>query len=125
MKKILIVEDDQLLHKVYQEVLSKEGFDVLTASTGPMGLELAKAHVPDLILLDVMIPGGINGFDVLEQIKRDKVTAQIPVIIISNLDSEKTTALNIGAIDYIFKSTSSIDDVIAKVKKYTIPTQTS
>lgn len=119
MKTILIIEDDSLLQKVYQEVLSKVGFDVITAATGPMGLELIKTHKPSLVLLDVMIPGGMNGFDILEQVKRDPGLQSIPVVVISNLDSEKSTAMSIGATDYIFKATTSIDEVVDKVKKYT------
>lgn len=119
MKTILIIEDDNLLQKVYQEVLSKSGFDVVTASTGPMGLELIKTHKPSLVLLDVMIPGGMNGFDILEQVKRDPDLHTIPIVVISNLDTEKSTAMSIGATDYIFKATTSIDEVVEKVKKYT------
>ncbi len=119
MKTILIIEDDSLLQKVYQEVLSKSGFDVLTAATGPMGLELIKTHKPSLVLLDVMIPGGMNGFDILEQVKRDPELKDIPIVVISNLDTEKSTAMSIGATDYIFKATTSIDEVVEKVKKYT------
>lgn len=121
MAKILIVEDDNLLSKVYDEVLTKEGFVVLTAATGAMGLELAKKEKPDLVLLDVMIPGGMNGFDVLEQIRRTEDIKATPVLIISNLDSEKNTAMQIGATDYVFKASTSIDELIAKVKKYVTP----
>ncbi len=119
MVRVLIVEDDNLLSKVYQEVLSKNGFEVNTATTGPMGLELIKSWSPNLVLLDVMIPGGMNGFDILEQVKADPSLKAIPIVVISNLDSEKRTALSIGATDYIFKANTSIDEVVEKVRKYT------
>lgn len=118
MDKILIVEDDNLLAKVYAEVLAKEGYQVSTATTGAMGLELAKKEKPDIVLLDVMIPGGMNGFDVLEQIRRTQDIRNTPVLIISNLDSEKNTAMQIGATDYVFKASTSIDELVDKVKKY-------
>ncbi len=121
MKKILIIEDDPLLLKVYQEVLEKTGYTVLTATTGPSGMDAIIAHRPNLVLLDLMIPGGLNGFDILSDMKKRQELSAIPVIVISNLDSEKEVALEIGAVDYIFKPSSNIDEIVDTIQKYVTP----
>lgn len=116
MKKILIVEDDLHLQVIYQESLAPLGAEVLLAITGAQGLQMAKEKKPDLIILDIMLPLGMNGFDVLEQLKRDPELKNIPVVVLTNLDSERKTALDIGAVDYLVKANTSIADVVARVK---------
>lgn len=118
MKKILVVEDEAELQQIYLERLSQDGYKVLQAFDGKQGLALAKSEKPNLILLDIMLPGGMNGFDVLEQIKIDRDLFNIPVLMLTNLDTERQTALSIGAVDYIVKAESSIDSVMQKVKQY-------
>jgi DNA-binding response OmpR family regulator len=114
--KILIVEDDDQLQKSYEKLFSAEGFQVIQAFTATQGIELAHSEVPNLILLDIMLPGGSNGFDVLEQIKRDRDLFNIPVIMLTNLDSERQSALSIGAADYLIKANTSIEDLLKKAK---------
>ncbi len=118
MKNILIVEDDTALQKILTEKLTGVGIGVMTASTGQEALTKIKVDQPDLILLDIMLPGGMNGFDVLEQLKANETYKSIPVIVLTNLDTEQKTALDIGAIDYIVKPNISIDEVVLKIKNH-------
>jgi DNA-binding response OmpR family regulator len=117
-KSILIVEDDNNLQNIYQQKLKSEGFEIYQALTGQQALTLAKEKRPDLILLDIMLPEGMNGFDVFEQIKLDSNLMDVPVIVFTNLDSERDTALSMGAVDYIVKANTSIDDLAIKVKSH-------
>lgn len=121
MGKILIVEDDSQLQDIYNRKLTREGNEVILATTGEEGLLKVKQNIPDIILLDVMLPGGQNGFDVLEQIKRDPNLSKIPILILTNLDTEQETAMSIGANDYIIKANTSLDEMVAKVNKYLKP----
>jgi DNA-binding response OmpR family regulator len=117
-KKILIVEDDHALQTIYGNKFDQEGFEVLQAYTGQQGLTLAKDRVPDLILLDVMLPEGMNGFDFLEQIRLDERLKKVPVILFTNLDSEKNVAFSMGAVDYVVKANTSIEELVKKVKSH-------
>lgn len=119
-KKILIVEDDPFIIKAYTLKLGKEGFTVNYVSDGLAAIEsLKKGEFPDLILLDLMLPK-MNGFDILKEISQNHQWKNIPVLILSNLNSEEDVAKGkkLGASDYIAKADTSIDDVIAKIKKY-------
>lgn len=117
MKKILFIEDDTEMQKIYAEAFSNESIETIPAYTVDSGLQLANTHKPDLIILDIMLPGGKNGFDALEILVKDEDLKKIPVLILSNLDSEKKVALEIGAKDYLVKANTSIDQVVAKVKE--------
>src|SRR3990167_6266002 len=101
MKTILIIEEDQSLLKAYREMFKPEEFSVVQATTGQEGLTLVGSEKPDVILLDIMLPGGMNGFDVLEQLESNPLTRNIPVIVLTNLDSEEKVAKSIGATDYL------------------------
>lgn len=118
MKKILIIEDDVHLRQIYNTMLAGEGYEVEQVASGMEGLTKATQIIPDLILLDIMLPGGMNGFDLLEQLKRNPATEKIPVLVLTNLDNAKATALSIGAVDYFVKTNSSIEDVVSKIKEY-------
>ena len=115
MKKILVIDEDSSLLKIYQEMFSPEEIKVVSAKTGQEGLALVQSEKPDLIMLDIMLPGGMNGFDVLEKLKADPVTEQIPVIVLTNLDSEGKTAKTIGARYYIVKANTTKDEIIKLV----------
>lgn len=119
MAQILIIEDDTTLQKVYAEVLKQEGFVTAVAGTGKEAFKLLKESHPSLILLDIMLPGGINGFDILSQVKLNAELANIPVIVLSNLDSERQAALDYGASDYFFKATMDLHTLIEKIKHLT------
>lgn len=116
--KILIVEDDQQLRDMYIRKLTFEKFHPVGAVNGEEGLRLARSEHPDLILLDVMLPGNMNGFDVLEVLKRDPDLKDIPVIMSTNLNTEEIVAKNIGASDYLVKANTSLDDVIKKIRQH-------
>ena len=117
-KKILIVEDNKLLQQVYFDRLVKEGFLVLQAFTGQQGLALATNYNPDLIILDIMLPGGLNGFDVLSQLRANSSFKHTPILMKTDLKDEKKTAESMGASDYIIKDEKNIDETISKIKSY-------
>jgi DNA-binding response OmpR family regulator len=117
-KKILIVEDDKFLRELIVKKLSSEGYEVPEAVNGEEGVKKIEEEKPDLVLLDLILPG-MDGFEVLTQIKKNSELAQIPVIILSNLgqkeDIEK--GLNLGAVDYLIKAHFTPNEIIEKVKK--------
>ncbi|MDP2930741.1 MAG: response regulator [bacterium] len=114
--KILIVEDDRFLRELIGKKLDVEGYQVCEAIDGEQGVRAAKSEKPDLVLLDLILPG-IDGFEVLSRIKQDIETKQIPVIILSNLgqkeDIEK--GFNLGAADYLIKAHFTPKEVAEKV----------
>jgi len=116
MQKILLIEDDAHLVNVFKTVLSKEGYEVLVAATGQEGLSIIKSTPPSLVVLDIMLPGGMNGFDILEEMKRVKETATIPVLVLTNLDTEEEVARQIGVSDYLVKVNTSNAEVVKRVK---------
>jgi DNA-binding response OmpR family regulator len=117
MKKVLVVEDDEDTQKIYQQAFTQAGFQTIPAFDAESALPLALNQLPDLIVLDIMLPGKLNGFDVLEQIKKSEETAKIPVLVLTNLESEKKVAMDIGAADYFIKANTSINDVVERAKQ--------
>lgn len=117
--KVFIVEDDAFLSKAYQAKLAREGMNVETAADGEVALRQIPGAKPDIILLDLMLPK-VNGFEILEKIKKNEELKNVPVIILSNLgqdaDIERGKAL--GAIDYLVKTNVKLDDVVRKIKQY-------
>ena len=103
--RVLIVEDDQLIQRMYATMFGIRKYEVALASDGVEGLEKAKNFKPTVILLDIMMPL-MNGFDTLDKLKADPSTKDIPVIMLSNLadDTDVQKALSKGAIKYIIKS---------------------
>ena len=104
-EKILIIDDEQDLVKLVKEILELEDFEVSSAYDGEEGLRKAISEIPDLILLDIKMPG-INGFQVLERLKIDKATSHIPVVMLttSTLRRDRDKAFDLGAVDYVIKS---------------------
>src|SRR5574340_1814087 len=92
MKKILFIDDDNKVLEIYEEIFKTADMAVITAVTGKEGLALALSEKPDLIILDIMLPGGLNGFDVLKQLKSNPQVKGVPVVVLTNLDSEEKTA---------------------------------
>ena len=119
--KILIIEDDQRINKVYTAKLSIEGIEVSTALDGEEGLRRIYDEKPDLILLDLMLPKK-SGFEILKEIKKDEKIKDIPVLILSNLAQEKEIeeGLALGAQDYLVKPEISLSEVVDKVKEWII-----
>lgn len=118
-KKILLLEDDMVLSQMYKDKLAHAGYDIVGTDTGSKALTMLKSYLPDIILLDIMLPGGMNGFDFLQIIKKDQKFKNVPVIVLTNLDTERKTALELGAVDYIVKSETPLDDLVNLIKKYT------
>ncbi|MBJ8434618.1 response regulator [Acinetobacter pittii] len=104
MARILIVDDSPTETFRFKEILTKHGYDVLEASNGADGVTLAKAEQPDLVLMDVVMPG-VNGFQATRQITRDEHTKHIPVVIVSTKDqaTDRVWGKRQGAIDYLIK----------------------
>jgi len=118
MAKILIVEDDPLMSRMYQTIFTFEKYTVVTAENGLVGLEKARSEKPTLILLDVMMPK-MNGLEVLEKLKADPDTKKIPVIVLTNLAGTRDAevALTKGAVKYIIKSEYEPKQVADMVKE--------
>jgi len=116
-KTILIVEDDKFLRELIVQKLLKEGYDISEAIDGEEGIKKIKTEKPDLILLDLILPG-IDGFEVLSRMKADEKLAKIPVIILSNLGQreEIERGLKLGANDYMIKAHFTPREIIDKIK---------
>lgn len=124
LTKILIIENDKFLLKLYSEKLKREGFDVSEAITGNEGLNKVAAQKPNLIILDLILPGK-DGFEVLSEIKLNPATKNIPVIILSNLgqESDVKRGLELGAVNYIIKTDFSIGQLPQLVKEGLVKAQ--
>ena len=118
MKKILFVEDESALQKTFGEILKQEGYEMISALDGEIGLRLAKTKKPDLILLDLILPK-VNGFEVLKKLKEDVETKDIPVIVLTNLEEigDVDKAIELGATTYLVKADYSLEEVVEKIKK--------
>ncbi len=118
MTKVLVVEDDALMSRMYQKIFSFEGYEVEMAGDGEEGLEKAKTVKPTIVLLDVMMPK-LNGLQVLEKLKMDPDTKSIPVVMLTNLAGQQDaeTALTKGAVKYIVKSEHEPKEVADMVKE--------
>ncbi|MBU4332047.1 response regulator [Patescibacteria group bacterium] len=115
--KILLIEDDSFLANLYIGKFSNEGFAVIRASHGEEGLTLAKKIRPRAILLDLLLPG-LDGFSVLQSLKKDLATQEIPVIVLTNSGEEENInkALDLGAADYLIKVNFLPSEVVEKVR---------
>ena len=104
MAKVMIVDDSPTEVHVLQTMLTKNGHEVVVATSGEEGVEMAKKEMPDLILMDVVMPG-MNGFQATRQISKNTETSSIPVIMVTTKDQEtdKVWAMRQGAKDYIVK----------------------
>jgi DNA-binding response OmpR family regulator len=114
---ILVAEDDKYISIAYKDGLVRAGFDVVTAMDGLETITKIKSDKPDIILLDLIMPIK-NGFEVLEEIKKDSSLKAIPVIILSNLgqDTDISKGKELGAADYLIKADFSMKEVIEKIR---------
>ncbi|PSO45746.1 MAG: response regulator, partial [Parcubacteria group bacterium SW_6_46_9] len=112
---ILLVEDDTFLIDILVQKFQSDGYEVIHAGDGEAALEKAHENSPDLIFLDIILPG-MNGFEVLKQLKEDEKIKDIPVAFLSNLgqkeDIEKGKRL--GAVDFIVKANHSLEEIVDK-----------
>jgi CheY-like chemotaxis protein len=118
MAKILVVEDDPLMSRMYQKIFSFEGYEVEMAGDGEEGVEKVRSTKPTLVLMDIMMPK-MNGLQALEKLKADPETKAIPVVMLTNLAGQQDaeTALSKGAIKYIIKSEFEPKQVVNMVKE--------
>jgi len=116
--KVLMIEEDRFLRKIYRDKLSRLGFDFFEATNGEEGLNKVIAEKPDLVILDLILPRK-NGFDVLIDMKSNKNTENIPVIILSNLgqESDIQRGLSLGAEAYLIKTEVSLSEVVDQVRE--------
>ncbi|MFO0718877.1 MAG: response regulator [Candidatus Paceibacterota bacterium] len=115
-KKVMWVEDDQFLSDLISRKLSKQGCKLLYAGTGEDALKVLETEVPDIILLDILLPG-INGFDVFEQMKNNPRVKDVPVIVLSNFSqqSQIDRAKQLGAARFLIKATIVLDDLVKEI----------
>jgi DNA-binding response OmpR family regulator len=116
-KKVLLVEDDETLATVYRQRLELEGFEVQHVTNGEDALEASMKFMPNLILLDVMMPK-LSGFDVLDILRNTPATRNIHIIMMTALSqpADEKKARELGADDYLIKSQIVIGDVIERIK---------
>lgn len=119
MSKVLVIEDDKFLRELIVRKLSGEKeLDIIDAADGETGLKVFEKEKPNLVLLDLILPG-IDGFEVLSQMKQNPALSSIPVIILSNL-GQKTDidkGIKLGAIDYMVKAHFTPNEIVNKVKQ--------
>lgn len=118
MTKILIVEDSPTEMFRFKEILAKHGFEVIEATNGADGITIAQAELPDLVLMDVVMPG-VNGFQATRQIARGATTKHIPIVIVSTKDQEtdRVWGKRQGACDYLTKPIDE-NQLISTIKQH-------
>jgi CheY-like chemotaxis protein len=111
-RTILVIEDDRYLRRSEEVMLRRHGDRVVSAEDGEAGLRMARELLPDLILLDLVMPK-VQGFEVLRQLKADVATKDIPVIVLSNLsqDHDRAATLKAGASEYYVKANLTLDEL--------------
>lgn len=116
VNRVLIVDDSPTERFFLTDVLRKQGYEVITAESGEQGVAVAKQEKPDLILMDVVMPG-LNGFQATRQLSRDAETQSIPVIMCTTKgqETDRVWGMRQGAIDYLVKPVAA-EELIAKVR---------
>lgn len=119
MAKILFIEDEAALQKTVGEILEQEGFEVLRALDGEIGIKLAKTQKPDLILLDLIIPKK-DGFQVIKDLREDPETADMKIIVLTNLSGTEDVerALELGATNYLVKADYELQEIVQKIRDF-------
>ncbi|MCS7049682.1 MAG: response regulator [Verrucomicrobiae bacterium] len=117
MPKLLLIEDNEHIQRIYSEKFRREGFDVTTARDGEKGLAAAYQNPPDVVLLDIMLPG-IDGFKVLEQFRQDPSLHAVPVFMLSNRawPDDVQRALQLGARRFYSKGSAAITDIVHEIR---------
>ena len=119
-KKILLIDDDPLIVRMYERKLVKEGFAVTLASNGEEGLKALEKDAPDIVLLDVLMPK-MNGWETLKKIKENPKTAHIPIVVLTSLGDRKDDIQkfkDVGVKEYIVKSEVDLKTLVATIRKY-------
>jgi DNA-binding response OmpR family regulator len=114
---ILIIEDDPSFRRTYQDMFNTAGYTVIIAENGEIGWDLAKSKKPDLIMLDLFLPG-LHGFEVLKYIRGDAETKNIPVVITTSMgaDQDIRKGLELGATDYMVKGFFTPREILVKLR---------
>lgn len=117
-QRVLYIEDEKFFADTLENVLSQIGYDVKQAPDGEAGLRVAREWKPDLILLDLLLPK-IEGFEVLRQLKADLATSKIPIVVLSNLNSESDVkkAKELGALHFFVKAVTMPTSISSTVKE--------
>jgi CheY-like chemotaxis protein len=117
--RVLLIEDEKEVLELYKLKLTLDDYQVLTAESGQEGLDLAIKEAPDLIYLDIKMPG-MDGFEVLKKLRENERTKDIPIVILSNFDEQEMIekGLTLGANEYLIKSQFTPEDISSKVKKF-------
>lgn len=118
-KKLLIVEDEPILREMYQDKFSHEGYTVITAENGRVGLEKLVEYKPDIILLDLMMPV-MDGEAMLRRLRELPEYKSIPVLVLTNageVENIRHTKLYYDAIEFIIKSNVTLEEIVAKIKR--------
>src|SRR3989344_6244642 len=117
-KKVLWVEDDQFLGELISKKLISSGCVTTYAPSGEKALEALGKDVPDVVLLDIMLPGGIDGFAVLEKMRANPVQKDVPVILFSNLNSKEDVqkGMKLGASRFLIKATLVPDEIVTEIE---------
>jgi twitching motility two-component system response regulator PilH len=115
VKKILVIDDSPTERHVLLELLTRKGYQVITAESGEEGIVKAKAELPDLILMDVVMPG-LNGYQATRTLTRDETTKHIPIIVCTSKgqETDKIWGLRQGAQDYLIKPVNS-EELLSKI----------
>lgn len=115
---LLLIEDDAFLASMYKTKFEQQGFKVMMADNGEDGLVDARRKKPDVIVLELLLPR-VDGFTVLTELKRDRATASIPVILLTNLGQKEDVqkGLGLGAADYLIKTHFKPSETVAAVKR--------
>ncbi len=118
MKTILLVEDDPFLVDIYSTKLKEAGFSVQVAIDGKEALKKMKEDVPDLLLLDIVLPN-FNGWEILRKIERDEKLNTLKIIVLSNLGEKQEIekGLKLGAARYLVKAHYTPSEVVEEIKK--------
>ena len=121
MSKILIIEDDRSASRLMEYAFEHEGYEVVVAANGVEGLAKALQDEPDLIILDVMLPG-IDGFEVCQRLRSEERTLNLPILMLSakGQEADRLAGEKVGATEYLLKPIDP-DDLIARVSNFLTP----
>ncbi|MGI9027482.1 MAG: response regulator [Candidatus Saccharimonadales bacterium] len=116
MTKVLLIEDDPLIYRLYKKLFKLEGFELELAKNGQLGLERLSTYTPDIILLDIMMPT-MNGLELIAKLKADEETKDIPVVVLTNVSDMNVAqiAISRGAALCLIKSQTEPSEVIASI----------
>lgn len=122
--KILMFDDDLFVKDIYFEKLSQVGFEVKAFENYPNVVNLVAQEEPDILLVDILVPGEIDGFEAIRLLKEDKRTKEVPIIIVTNIDNKEHVerGLNLGADNYLVKALHTPTELVSFFTKHLIET---